>query len=318
MGHRGIRWAATLALALNISACGSSEPAPVVCEHTPENMADFPWITGMEPESGVPGTTVILTGTNFDRIDDRYQAVYADFSEGCDFATLEGKVLSSTEIEVIIPDDATASGFIYLSAESLTVTRTPRAFELDAVPRGTVVVQNTAQFPIVTAKASWESILDPGDRVDVAETREFEIPSGPMLLELCLGGPGADGALEPWACQTYSGNLQPGETVDITVEPAPAARFLAGEWEATWEVDEETTAKESLRIYAEGAWELRFDGRVVENGTVQGRTWAPYDTNFSFALRPEDQQWSDATLPVRAFRLYSPRAQAEVSFFRAE
>lgn len=309
------------ALALSLiagftAACGDDAPKLESCNPSPEPLVGLPSITSIEPTSGPAGTTVTVRGTGFDAIDDRYEAAYGDFSLTCQHGTLEGTVVSDTEIEVVISEQANLPGFIYLVADGLTVARSPQRFELEG--KAFVTVHNRAQFPIVSVTASWDSVLEAGDRIDVEASHTLEVPTGPVRLEMCVGDRDSAGEVEQWACVVHDDRLTAGETVDVTVPPIPAAQFLVGEWVATWEVGEEEVASEQLRIDGDGYWELRYEGRVVESGEfIEPDAWTPYARDFRFALRDEDPP-SETSVPVRSFVLLSERAGDRVTFYRPE
>lgn len=305
-------------LMMGTGACGEPADEPKACDFDPPEYRYLPTITAIEPESGPPGTTVTLTGVNFDRIDDRYEAAYSDFSAGCNYTSLQGEVRSDfTAIEVVIPEDATSSGYIYLLADGLTVARSDVRFELDLEATPAVVnVVNQSQFPIVSVEAAWTPVLETGTWVDVEQTQAFEVDSGPVHLELCVGDR-HETTVEPWICDVYDMRLTPGEETTVTMRPISAARFLAGEWGATWEIGTDETDEEHLRIETDGYWELRHDQRVVESGMLIEAPWAPYNREFEFSLRPGDRN-SRSRVPVRSFALTSSRANDQITFYRTE
>lgn len=301
-------------LYLGFAACGQG-PELLPCDPSPDPIVGAPRITSISPTSGPPGTVVTITGTGFLQIDERYEAAYGDFAKGCDYGTMDGAVLSDTEIEVIVPEQASLPGFVYLLADGLTVARSAQRFELEGT--AFVTVHNRSQFPIVVAEANWEPIMDPGDRIDVDDTVTLEVPTDSVRVELCVGDEDPSGEIEPWACVRRNMRLDPGEEETFGVEPIPAAQFLEGEWVATWQVSEEQTEQELLRIDGSGYWEIRHRGRVVEHGEVMQAEWPPYARDFQFGLRPGDPM-SQALVPVNTFAIVSPRAEDRLSFYRAE
>lgn len=303
-----------LALYLGFAACGGGQGGLQPCDPDPDPTHGLPQITAISPTSGPPGTVVTLTGVNFDQVDTRFEAAYGDFSLTCDHGTMDGTVVSATQIDVTIPEGATLSGYIYLVAEGVTVARGPQLFELEAAAY--VTVHNESQFPLVTASASWEPLLAPGERIDVDDSMVFQVSSGPLHLELCAGAPVDGGELETWACVSHDGRLDPNASTEVTVSHIPTARFIVGDWVATWQVGEDTF-EERLHIDGDGYWEIRYAQRVVESGVLVESEWPPYARDFSFALRPNGPQ-SEATVPVRSFTVMSPRAGDRVSFYRPE
>lgn len=283
------------------------------CDPQPMDFPGLAQIHSISPLVGPPGTQVTLTGLNFNQLDDRYQAAYGDFSIGCDYATLDGSVISDTEIQITIPEDAGLSGYIYLVADGLTVTRGPQRFELEA--SAVITVLNESQFPIASVEAGWQAMLEPGERIDIEEAHAFAVSDGPVHLEVCVGDAGAT-EVEKWACMTFDGRVTQGSTTEVTVSKFPAAQFIAGDWVATWLVGEETF-EEQLRIDRDGYWELRFARRVVDSGQIVEEPWAPYVRDFEFALRPGDPM-SEARVPVRSFSILSAQAGGQVTFYRPE
>ncbi len=303
------------ALYLGFAACGAPQGELQPCDPDPQTWPGLPQITAISPTSGPPGTVVTLSGVNFNQIDTRFRAAYANYANSCEHSTMDGDIISDSEMQVVIPDGASLSGYIYLEAEGLTVTRTPQHFELEGAAY--ITVHNQSQFPIVSAEASWTALLEPGERIDVQDDHVFQVPAGPMHLVLCTGAPLDSGELETWACVTHDGTLSANQRTEVTVSPLPAASFLMGDWVATWDVGEEEPAEEQLRIDRDGYWEIRYDSRVVESGNVIDTAWPAYSTTFSFGLR-EDEPLSEATVPVRSFSALSPRAGDRVAFYRAE
>jgi hypothetical protein len=294
-------------------ACGGGDEL-VPCAHDPEVFQGLPRITSISPTRGAPGTTVTLRGAHFSRIDDTFEVVYADFSQSCEYASLQGSVVSDTELEVIIPEDATLSGYLYITAEGLTVARANTRFTLEVAPTGMVVVENFAQFPIVSVSVGWEPVLEVGDRIDIEESRSFRVPAGVLHVDTCVGGPDSSGALADWACNAYDGRLEQNSTITIALDDLPAARFLSGAWTASWTVGEDVF-EEDLRIGDNGYWELRHGGRVVESGDLIEVPWTPYATRFQVGFRPGEPN-IEAQVPVQAFVLYSPRANDYLTFRR--
>lgn len=313
-----LRWCIDRKLALTLyagfAACGGGDELKP-CNPAPQDILGIPTIRSIEPTSGPPGTTVTITGTGFDQIDARFEVAYGDFALTCDHGTMNGQVLSDTQIEVIVPEQANLPGYIYLLMDGLTVSRSPLRFELDRP--AVVTVTNYAQFPVVTAESAWEPLLEAGDRIDVDESRALEVPAGRSRIELCVGGKEDGEGLQPWACVAHDTQLDPGETQQIVVEPFGAARFLAGDWVATWTVGEDEVEEERLTIANDGYWELRYQQQVVEHGEIVDYPWQPYARDFEFSLRDDDLP-SSTTVPVRNFRLFSTRAGDRLDFYRAE
>ena len=310
------KWGRWSVLAALTCACGS-EATLQPCDPDPQPSSDGPVITSISPPGGPPGTTVTIRGENFMGITDQLQVAYGDYSESCEHTTLAGELLSDSTIQVTIPDDALTAGFLYVLIGELTASVSPQPFALE--PPAQVVVQNLAQFPIVSARLSWEPVLDAGESIDVEATRTWILPVGPMLFELCTGFRSTTGQIEEWACVERQGRLTPGQVLDIVVPPITAAHFLQGEWISTWQVgegDDAETFEERLYIDADGDWELRYQGRIIEAGRmVEPTAWPAYVRDFEFALRPTDAM-TQASLPVRSFGLYSERARDRVAFFR--
>lgn len=308
---------ASIGFALWGSACGGGLPPPEACQHLPEAYPDLPRLVGMSPASGPPGSTVILSGTGFDQLDARYAVAYGDFSQSCVHATLEGGVRSASELEVVIPEDATLSGYLYLLVDGRVVSRAPNPFQL-VRNVATVVVQNRSQFPIVSVDYAWMPVLEAGDQVGVEDTATFEVEPGPFHLELCAGAPADSGGAETFACQVFEGGrLSPNQVFPVDMAPVRAAHVLVGEWVGSWMVGEEAF-EERITVSADGFWELRYDGRVVESGTVvEPSIWPAYRTTFEFGLRVEDPP-SQAELPLRTFSMHSPRAGDRIAFYRPE
>lgn len=314
------RWCLDRTLALTLyagfAACGDGAPELTPCNPSPEPLVGAPQITSFEPAGGPAGTTITVRGTNFLQIDERFEAAYGDFSITCDHGTMDGTVVSDTEIELIIPEQAKLPGYVYLLMDGLTVTKSPRPFDLEA--SASVTVTNHAQFPIVSVSASWEPVLEEGTRIDVDETVTLDVPTGPLHLELCVGDRTTSGEVEPWACVQHDDRLDAAQNVEVTVPPLPAALFLVGEWVATWEISEEETAEERLSIDENGYWEISFGGRIVEHGElVEPEAWRPYTREFGFKLRPGDRT-SETSVPVRVFALESRNAGGRVDFYRPE
>ena len=303
-----------LIFALTSPACGDG-PGLEPCQHDPEPFDTLPRVTAISPTHGAPGATVKIRGARFNRIDAKYDVAFGDFTAGCGYATLQGTVISDAEIEVVIPEDATLSGFIYLLADGLTVARSPARFTLEVDPTGVVTVQNYAQFPVVSVAVGWAPVLEVGDRIDIEDSKSFTAPAGVLHVDLCVGGPNASGGTDEWACNAYDGRLEAYREVTVTLEDLPAARFLEGDWLATWMVGEDVY-EERLRVTPEGYWELRHGGRVVESGTLTEEPWTPYSTQFEVRFRPDEP--IRAQVPVRAFDLLSPRARDYVTFRRDE
>ncbi len=303
-----------LALYAGFAACGGTGMDLKPCDPAPAAFPGLPQIYSISPLVGPPGTQVTVSGVHFNQLDDRYQAAYGDFSIGCGHATLDGSVISDTEIQITIPEDAGLSGYIYLVAEGLTVTRAPQRFELEA--SAVITVLNESQFPIASVEAAWQPLLEPGERIDIEQAHEFSVSDGPVHLEICAGDAGST-QVEKWACMTFDGRVTPGSVTAVTVPKFPAAQFVAGDWVATWMVGEEEVAEEQLRIDRDGYWELRYNRRVVESGMLVERPWAPYVRDFEFALRPEDPM-TEARVPVRSFSVLSARAGGQVTFYRPE
>jgi len=286
------------------------------CDHDPDGYAGAPKMTGFSPTHGEPGTTVTIYGSGFYRLDERYDVAYGDFSQGCEYATLAGTVVSDGELEVTIPKDATLSGYVYLVGEGLTVARAPNRFTLDVDPVGIVNVQNVSQFPVVTVEINWEDALEAGTRIDIEDAQSFTAPAGPMHVRVCVGGPNSSGTNEEWACNVWEGRLAENGSFLALIEPLPAARFLEGTWEASWVVDEDTYVEE-LRINQDGYWTLHHGGRVVESGNLLELAWPAYSTDFKVGIRA-DEALLQLQVPVNSFELYSPRASGYLTFRRPD
>lgn len=297
-------------------ACGGGELTP--CDHDPEPNSALPQLTSISPSHGEPGTTVTLRGKGFNRLDPTiHNIAYGDFSQGCDFATLGGDVVNDTEMQVTIPSDATLSGYLYLQANDLTVSRAPQRFILDVDPVGLVTVQNVSQFPVVSVQVSWVDVLEAGDRIDIEDHRTFTVAAGALHLRVCVGGPNSSGTNQEWACNVWEGGrLAENGTFLALVATLPAARFLEGAWEASWKVGEDTYV-EDLRINGEGYWELRHGGRVVDSGDLIEEAWPAYSKEFRVGFHP-GEALLQLQVPVNSFQLFSPRANDYVTFRRAE
>ncbi len=284
------------ALCLFVVALATGCPGPELapCDHDPIAEDHHPQITSFTPVTGRPGTVIKIRGQNLDQIigDSRYQLAYGDVSSDCDYGSMDWQVENSRLITAVIPQDATLSGFLYLTVDGLTLSRAPDRFDLE-LPE-TIEIYNGAQFPIAIANVNLNPVLAEGVTIGVGETGRIPFEDNARRLELCTVVEDRSTGIAQHFCRERDlADVEPGMSLEF--EPMSAGEALVGAWA-------NESGSERLYIRADGSWHRPLDGGGTESGQIIQHEWPAFARRFSIQLH-EFGSITEIQVPAAAFDL---------------